>query len=162
VNDPRFQERLLRSAARAEGSAPRPSEADAQIVPVNVYETEGDVVVVAPMPGVEAENIDIEVLGSTVRLRASLRGPGQADRRYLLHEWTYGPYERVVELPVEVDAEHANASHDNGVLVVSLPKSLRSKSVRIPLKQVNSSEALHEGHSGHHDLGEGRRGDISG
>lgn len=127
----------------------------AQHIPVNVYETDEDVLIIAPMPGVEAENIDVEVLGTRVTLRASLRGPGQEDRRYLMHEWTYGPYERIVELPVEVDGEHANASHSNGVLALSLPKSTRARSVRIPLRQVESSESRARGHSGHHSTRHG-------
>jgi HSP20 family protein len=114
------------------------------------------------MPGVEAENIDIEILGSTVTLRASLRGPGQADRRYLLHEWTYGPYERTVTLPVEVDAAHANASHGNGVVVVSLPKAARARAIRVPLQQVSANEARHRGHSGHHTTRQGLEGEGSG
>lgn len=134
------------------------SEGGTQYIPVNVYETDEDVLIIAPMPGVEADNIDIEVLGKRVTLRASLRGPGQENRRYLIHEWSYGPYERVVELPVEVDGENANASHSNGVLALSLPKSTRSRSVRIPLRQVESSEARAEGHSGHHTTREGLPG----
>src|SRR5438270_13998441 len=104
-----------------------------QHIPVNVYETDEDVVIVAPMPGVEAEIIDIQVLGATVHLKSSLRGPGQENRRYVVREWTYGPYERTIELPLEVDADHANASHGNGVLVLTLPKAMRSRSIRIPL-----------------------------
>ncbi|HZU14525.1 MAG TPA: Hsp20/alpha crystallin family protein [Chloroflexota bacterium] len=133
-------------------SAPRPME---QRIPVNVYETEGDVVVIAPMPGVEAEDIDVEVLGQTVTLRARLRGPGQEARRYVRHEWSYGPYERTVELPIEVDADHANASHGNGVLVLSFPKALSTRSIRIPLQQITAGEALHQGHSGHNTIREG-------
>jgi HSP20 family protein len=122
---------------------------------VNIYDTGNDIVMVAPMPGVEAEDIDIEVVGTTIALRASLRGPGQQRRQYLLHEWTYGPYERTVQLPVEVDGQHANATHDNGVLVVTLPKARRSRAVRVPLRQMTSSGAEHEGHSGHHTTREG-------
>lgn len=131
----------------------------AQGIPVNVYETDEDVLLVAPMPGVQAENIDIEILGSTVTLRASLRGPGQENRQYLVHEWTYGPYERTVDLPMEVDAEHANASHGNGVLTLSLPKGLRSRSVRVPLRHVGAGEARHQGHSGHHTSRQGLEND---
>lgn len=126
-----------------------------QYIPVNVYETEEDILIIAPMPGVEAENIDIEVLGKQVRLRASLRGPGQDNRRYLIREWTYGPYERVIELPVDVDGEHANASHSNGILALSLPKSARARSVRIPLRHTESSAAREQGHSGHHTTRQG-------
>lgn len=146
-------------AGRAARQASRSEASPSQRIPVNVYETQDDIVLVAPMPGVEAENIDIEVLGTTVTLRSSLRGPGQQDRRYLLHEWTYGPYERTVELPTDVDAEHANASHGNGVLVLSLPKSARNRAVRVPLQQVNAQEALREGHSGHHTTQHGADGE---
>jgi HSP20 family protein len=120
-----------------------------------VYETDEDVLIIAPMPGVEAENIDIEVLGRRVTLRASLRGPGQENRRYLVREWSYGPYERVLELPVDVDGDAANASHGNGVLALSLPKSSRSRAVKIPLRQVESSTAQQHGHSGHHTTRQG-------
>ena len=106
-----------------------------QEVPINIYETEEDVVVVAPMPGVEPEDIDIQMQGSRLTLRAALRGPGQQDRRYLLHEWTYGPYERSVDLPVQVDTQGAHASHGNGVLVLSLPKASSSRTVRVSLHQ---------------------------
>jgi HSP20 family protein len=133
---------------RRQGSDP--ADASIQAVPINMYETEDDVVVVAPMPGVEADNIDIEIDGSTLRLRSELRGPGQQDRRYLTHEWTYGPYARTVELPIEVDGEHANASHGNGVLVVSLPKAARSRPVKVSLRKTGQFEGAHQGHSGHH------------
>jgi HSP20 family protein len=154
---------LLRRVAIDYWSARRGTEAvgtdsGPQRIPVNVYETDEDVVIVAPMPGVEAENVDIEVVGSTVTLSASLRGPGQDDRRYLLHEWTYGSYERTITLPVEVDAQHANASHGNGILVLSLPKASRTKSVHVPLRQVSSSQATHQGHSGHHSRRRGLDG----
>ncbi|MGH2448107.1 MAG: Hsp20/alpha crystallin family protein [Chloroflexota bacterium] len=123
-----------------------------QQIPVNVYETDQDVIIVAPMPGVEAENIAIEVDGSEVRLEAPVRGPGQAGRRYLFHEWSYGGYRRTVQLPLEVDAKHGNASHSNGVLVVSLPKGVSSGSAKIRLEQRGTSESDHRGHFGHHSL----------
>jgi HSP20 family protein len=140
---------------RPQGSNLAAGETPVQHVAVNVYETEGDIVLVAPMPGVEAQNIDIEVVGSTVTVRSELRGPDQANREYLIHEWTYGPYERTVELPVEVNGEHANASHGNGVLVVSLPKGHAGSPAHVPLHQTTSSEANRRGHSGHHTSRQG-------
>ena len=131
------------------------SRQGAQHIPVNVFETDEDVVIVAPMPGVEPDDIEIEVLGTRVSLRAAMRGPGQENRRYVLREWSYGPYERTLELPVSVDAERANASHSNGVLALTLPKSTRSRSVRVPLKQTGSSDGVREGHSGHHTTRDG-------
>jgi HSP20 family molecular chaperone IbpA len=119
-----------------------------QPVPVNVYQTEEHVVITAPMPGVEADNIDIDVQGSRVSLRATLRGPKQEHRNYLVHEWTYGPYERVIELPMDVDASRANASHGNGVLVLTLPKAPHLRTVHVPLRQTSSQTASRQGHEG--------------
>lgn len=158
---------VLRRVALERAMTPSPATSrnrgigHAQAVPVNVYETAEDVVIVVPMPGVEAENIEIEVLGSVVHLRASMRGTGQEDREYLVREWSYGPYARSITLPLDVDAEHANASHGNGVLVVSLPKAQRARTVRVPLRQVTASEATHQGHSGHHTTRQGLDHDVS-
>lgn len=151
---------LLRQAVLDQylGGQPKRGEGAAlqrQPIPVNVYQTDEDVVVVAPMPGVEWDNIEIELLGSTLTLSASLRGPGQANRQYFMHEWTYGSYYRSITLPVGVDAAHANASHDNGVLVVSLPKVGAAKSVQVSIRPSRSTDGSRRGHAGHHTTREG-------
>jgi len=124
-------------------------------VPINVYETQEDIVIVAAMPGVEADNIDVEAEGSTITLTSAVRGPGQSDRSYLLQEWTYGPYTRTITLPMEIDPQHANASHGNGVLVVSIPKGERSRVVKVPLRGSKAAAEPESGHSGHHTSREG-------
>jgi HSP20 family molecular chaperone IbpA len=68
-----------------------------QSVPVNVYETTGALVILAPLPAVTAEDVTVEVRPGTVRFWARLRSAGR--REYLIHEWEYGGYEREVELP---------------------------------------------------------------
>jgi HSP20 family molecular chaperone IbpA len=68
-----------------------------QSVPVNVYETPGALVVVAPLPAVTAEDVTIELEPGRLRFWARLRSAGPRD--YLLHEWEYGCYEREIDLP---------------------------------------------------------------
>lgn len=68
-----------------------------QTVPVNVYETSGALVVVAPLPAVSAEDVTIELRPGALRFWAHLRSA--APREYLAHEWDYGGYEREIELP---------------------------------------------------------------
>ena len=68
-----------------------------QTVPVNMFETTEALVVVAPLPAVTADDVTIELTGATLRFWAHLRSA--APRNYLVHEWDYGGYERVVELP---------------------------------------------------------------
>src|SRR5205085_2808448 len=65
-----------------------------QNVPVNMYETTGAVVVVAPLPAVTAKDVTIELRPGQLRFWAALRSAGPRD--FLLREWDYGGYEREI------------------------------------------------------------------
>jgi len=91
----------------------------AQRVLVNAYTTTDAIVLVAPMPGVLPEDVEILVEGNVVTLRAALRT--DAPKQYFLHEWSYGDYERTVELPEPV-GEPISATLGNGQLAVSLTR----------------------------------------
>ena len=93
-----------------------------QSVPVNMYETSGALVLVAPLPAVTAGDVNVEVHPgdpATVRFWAHVRSAGP--RQYLLHEWEYGGYERQLELPPGYGSGIEAALH-NGQLVVRLLK----------------------------------------
>ncbi|MFP5254283.1 MAG: Hsp20/alpha crystallin family protein [Acidimicrobiia bacterium] len=68
-----------------------------QTVPVNVHEASEALVVVAPLPAVQPEDVHVELRPGCLRFWAHLRSAGP--REYLLHEWDYGGYEREVDLP---------------------------------------------------------------
>lgn len=91
-----------------------------QIIPVNGYTTTDAIVLVASMPGVMPDDVTIEVEGSRVVLRAALRT--DAPKAYFLHEWEYGDYERVIELPEPVGGR-VTATLGHGQLAVSLPRN---------------------------------------
>ena len=86
-----------------------------QSVPVNVYETTGAVVIVAPLPAVTASDVTIELGTGTLRFWARLRSA--PPRQYLVHEWDYGGYEREVDVPVGYGSG-IEASLVNGQLVI--------------------------------------------
>jgi HSP20 family protein len=98
-------------------AAPSTPPVEAQQVPVNVYETDAAIVVVAPFPGVMPDDITVEVEGRSLSLRADMRTP--APKPYLLHEWHYGPWARDLELPEGFGGE-ADASFGNGQLAVRI------------------------------------------
>lgn len=91
------------------------SGSTAQAIPVNMYQTTHAVVVVAVAPAVTADDVVVERTGRRLSLRARLRNP--AERQYLLHEWTYGDYERDLDLPDGYGGD-MEASLVNGQLVV--------------------------------------------
>lgn len=111
-----------------------------QSIPVNIFHAGDNVVVFAPMPGLHAEDVEMSVSGNMLTIHGNKRGPGEERRQFLLHEWTVGPYHRVVELPEDVEAESARASLDNGVLVVTFNKSERNKPRRIPVHARGQSQ----------------------
>lgn len=86
-----------------------------QQVPVNMYEAPEALVIVAPLPAVQAADINIELSEHQLRIWAHLRSA--APRTYLLHEWDYGGYERVLDIPEAYGAD-VEATYTNGQLVI--------------------------------------------
>jgi HSP20 family molecular chaperone IbpA len=86
-----------------------------QRVPVNVYETTGALVVVAPMPAVTASDVSVELRPGTLRFWARLRSA--PPRHYLIQEWDYGGYEREIDLP-DGYGSGVEASVANGQLAI--------------------------------------------
>ena len=68
-----------------------------QRVPVNVHQSSEALVIVAPLPAVTAKDVTVELRQGCLRFYAHVRSAGPRD--YLIHEWTYGGYEREIELP---------------------------------------------------------------
>ncbi len=109
-------------------------EDEPQAVPVNIFETDTELMVVAAMPGIESPNVDIRVDEGRLTIRGEKRGPGQEHQRYYTREWTYGSYERTIELPIPVDTERAAATYGNGVVTIAFPKAQARRSRRIEIK----------------------------
>ncbi|HLM64262.1 MAG TPA: Hsp20/alpha crystallin family protein [Acidimicrobiales bacterium] len=86
-----------------------------QTVPVNVYEADAALVVVAALPAVQPGDVTIDLTPGMLRITAGLRSA--APRDYLVHEWDYGGYEREVDLPAGYGAS-AEATLANGQLAV--------------------------------------------
>lgn len=105
---------LMSTQGGASAAAGRPQQ-----VPVNMYEAERAVVLVAPLPGVMADDITVVVDGNTASIAADRRTKAVKD--YLLHEWHYGPYEREVNLP-EGFGGPAEATFANGQLALRIER----------------------------------------
>lgn len=105
--------------------------------PVDVYETDNEILVEAVMPGVKVDNIQISITGDILRIRGEMsseQGEAKEDARYLLRERQYGSYSRSLRLPMEVNAKNASAEMENGILKLTLPKSEEVKPKTISIK----------------------------
>jgi len=104
---------------------------------VDVYETADEVVIVVDLPGIADQEVEISVEGRAFTLRGErVARQGHPGRLYSQMEICFGPFERVLALPAEVDADGATANYQDGFLEITLPKARRqvSRQVRITLR----------------------------
>ena len=123
-----------------------------QVVPVRLYQGDGRLMLAAPMPGLEPENISVTITGQNAIIRGEYRGPHQEDRDLLIAEWAIGPYHREIPLPEPVDGAHANATYGNGVLVLVMPKLAAGQGGtdgELRLEVLAATRGEHVGHAGH-------------
>jgi HSP20 family protein len=118
------------------GGMARPFDADGFMTqPVNMYQTDDDVVVKAALPGFKPEEINLSVTGDVLTLRGESTGDSEVDQAtYHLRERRYGAFSRNFRLPSAVVADKAKAEFENGVLTLTLPKAEEVKPKTITLK----------------------------
>lgn len=104
---------------------------------IDVYQTEGEIVIKSTVAGVSADDIDITVTGDMITIRGTRkRDEDIGQEQYYYQECYWGPFSRSVILPVEVDAERIDASMKNGILTVRLPKIEKEKTKKIRVKTI--------------------------
>ena len=109
-----------------------------QPMPLDVYATGDEVVLLAAVPGMRPEDLEIEAHQNTVTLSGKVYSPVEAEEakgaKWYVHELWSGQYRRSVTLPFEIDAARAEASFEGGIVRVVLPKAERAKPTRIALQ----------------------------
>ncbi|MBV9282839.1 MAG: Hsp20/alpha crystallin family protein [Chloroflexi bacterium] len=104
--------------------------------PVDAYLTEDDFVVELAVPGANPDDINISVTGDTVTLTGEVKHTHRDQRGQLfLDEIPRGRFQRSFSLPIQTDPDKAEASFNNGILVLRLPKSEATKPRKIQVKQ---------------------------
>jgi HSP20 family protein len=103
---------------------------------VNVEETREELLLTAEVPGMTAEDIDIELENNVLTVRGEKsfeRTEGEDDKRYHVWERRYGSFERSFALPRTVRAEDIHAEYQNGILTIRMPKAPEAKSRKISI-----------------------------
>ena len=117
--DQMFREMLARPLVPTLGSA----EARPWAPQVDLYETENELVVKAELPGVDKGDIDVNVEGAFLSIRAERKADEEVqEERYYRRERLYGSFERGIQLPSEIDEESVSAKYEDGILEVRASK----------------------------------------
>lgn len=107
---------------------------------VDVYETENELVIKADLPDVNEKDLDIRVENNRLTLRGERKFEQQVkEENYLRVERRYGAFSRSFGLPPTVNTEAIQASYNNGVLTVEMPKRAESKPKQVKIKMANGN-----------------------
>jgi HSP20 family protein len=112
-------------------------------VPIDMYQTDKDVVVKATLPGVDAEDVEISVSGDILTMKGEHSEEEEVNEGDYIHrERRIGTFSRSVALPVPVDSNKADAVFDKGVLTVTLPKKEAAKPKKIKAKHKREAKGV--------------------
>ncbi len=133
-------ERLQREMNRLfEGVVPRRLRSAPSYPAMNVWSNQDGALITAEVPGVQPEHIDISVVGETLTLTGERLAPEVGeDARYHRQERGYGKFSRSIELPFRVDADQVQATFDQGVLQIRLPRAEEDKPRKISVQVANA------------------------
>jgi HSP20 family protein len=101
---------------------------------VDMYATKDDLVLTLELPGVSEKDLSVSIAGDFLTVKSERRFENQIKEQDLLHvERAYGKFERLVQLPMAVQADRVKATYRDGVLEIKLPKAeeMKPKEIKI-------------------------------
>jgi HSP20 family protein len=102
---------------------------------IDVHQTGDEIIVTASLPGLKAEDVDITITGQTLAIRGEFKADETVSRdQYLYRERRYGTFHRQLQLPVRVQGDAANATFEDGVLTLTIPKAEEVKPRQVKVK----------------------------
>ena len=114
----------------------RPSNATGRTwaPPVDMYATKDDLVLTLETPGINEKDVTVSITGDLLTVKGERRFENQVKEQDLLHvERSYGKFERLIQLPMAVQADRVKATYHDGILEIKLPKAeeLKPKEIKI-------------------------------
>ena len=113
------------------------SDSASAVLPLDMYETENDIVVKAAIPGVKPEDIEVTVTGDLLSIKGEFQSETEQKdekRNYHRQERRYGSFCRQLTLPAGVNADACAADFENGVLTLKMPKVEEAKVKKVQIQ----------------------------
>ena len=108
-----------------------------QLMPVDIYATDDAAVVLAALPGVRPEDLELSIHQNTVTISGAIRSAADSEEAkgatWLNRELWSGEFRRSFTLPFAVNADRVDAMFDQGILKISLPKAAHAKPRKISI-----------------------------
>lgn len=120
-----------------------PFEAREWIPAVDMYEKDNKYMVKAEIPGLKEEDVDVSVVGDRLNIKGEKKAETEVrEENYYRSERSYGSFFRSIDLPPDADPAKVEASYDDGVLEVTIPKTapVKPKKVKVSAKKEKKSK----------------------
>ncbi|MDX1535509.1 MAG: Hsp20/alpha crystallin family protein [Candidatus Spechtbacterales bacterium] len=105
---------------------------------IDVYESDDEIIVKSIIAGVNADDLDIHITSDSVSIRGERsRDNSVENESYFYQECFWGAFSRSVILPTEIDPDKADATLDNGILTIKLPKLTKTQQKKLKVKKVS-------------------------
>ena len=95
--------------------------------PINVSETDDEIVVRAELPGIDPKTLDVTMEQDTLTISGERRPHEEKDASYHRRERSWGTFRRSFSVPRRVDSAKVAARYVNGILTVELPKAAEAR-----------------------------------
>lgn len=96
---------------------------------VDIYQTEQELVIIAPIAGVDKDNLHLSITDDVLVIQGERRSNQQvAEENYNVRECFWGPFSRSIVLPLEADISKVSAEFELNVLTIHIPKSPKEHS----------------------------------
>jgi HSP20 family protein len=112
-----------------------PAEEMAWAPSIDMYEKEDSFIVRAEIPGVKKEDVDISIRGEMLTIKGERKAEAQVkEEEYHRCEVCYGSFSRSLSLPAAVDSDKVEATYEDGMLEIRLPKAKEAMPTRIQVQ----------------------------
>ena len=127
-----FEESFVRPTWSTPGDGDR---AYVYRLPIDAYSTENELVIIASVPGVNPEEVEITIEGDTLMIKGEVPAP-LGNVNYIMQERGHGRFSRTLTLNVPVQADKAEAEFVNGILTLRVPKAevVRPRTIKVTSK----------------------------
>ena len=113
---------------------------------VDVAENKDAIIVKASVPGINPDDLDVSYSDDTLTIRGEIKSENEVkEDQYHVRERRYGSFSRSITLPTKIKGDAIEASYQNGVVTLRLPKAEEVKPKRIEIKVGNGHQKMIEG-----------------
>ena len=101
---------------------------------IDMYEKDDTYMVKVELPGMKEKDVDVQIIGDRIAIKGEKKAESEVkEENYYRNERSYGSFIRTIDLPSDANRDKIEATFEDGVLEVSIPKTAAAKAKKVPV-----------------------------